>query len=107
MCVYSIVLTTSPERSSLTTTLSVFAMASNAKDSATELDARVGCVLDGAAGVEVWAIDVTPLITESSRCAGMVVMGDRCDIRFSVALTPELSTRIRARLVTCPSCAER
>lgn len=80
MCVYSIVLTTSPDRSSLITTLSVFSTLSNANDTAIALGA---CAWDvaGAGGVgAVLAIDVTALITGSSRCAGVLAMGGRCDM---------------------------
>lgn len=100
---YSIFRKTSPERSSVTTTLSVLCTLSNANDSATVLGERaaaaggstVGAVLGKACGA---------VITASSRCAGAVASSDRCDIGGSFsAFTPELSAHRRVRLVTCRS----
>ena len=100
---YSIFRRTSPERSSVTTTLSVLCTLSNANDSATVLGERTavagGCTVGVALGR-----GGGPFITASSRCAGAVGSSDRCDIGGSFsAFTPELSARRRVRLVTCRS----
>ena len=83
---YSIVLTTSPDRSSRITTFNVFATASNANDSANELGASVGALGGDISGLVFGMMGGMPRITGSSRCAGVFVMGGRCDMAFSVSV---------------------